>query len=79
VESSRDGAHLLESGFFQAGLGAAAALIRQWRTTKDVDLRLVGSADKVLAQLQQAGRRDLGDFMTFEVGPDEELSNPGRT
>jgi hypothetical protein len=42
------------------------------RTTKDVDLRFVGSADNVLAQLQQAGRRDLGDFMTFEVGPDED-------
>jgi hypothetical protein len=26
----------------------------------------------VLAQLQQAGRRDLGDFMTFEIGPDED-------
>jgi hypothetical protein len=42
------------------------------RTTKDVDLRLVGSADDVLAQLQHAGRRNLGDFMTFEVGPDED-------
>jgi hypothetical protein len=42
------------------------------RTTKDVDLRLTGSADDVLAQLQQAGRLDLGDFMTFEVGPDQD-------
>lgn len=40
------------------------------RATMDVDLRLVGSPDAVLASLQQAGRRDLGDFMAFEVGRD---------
>jgi hypothetical protein len=40
------------------------------RATKDVDLRLVGSPDAVLASLQQAGRHDLGDFMAFEVGHD---------
>jgi predicted nucleotidyltransferase component of viral defense system len=42
------------------------------RTTKDVDLRLVGAPEDILAKLAQAGRRDLGDFMTFEVAPDEE-------
>ena len=42
------------------------------RTTKDVDLRVTGSPDKLLASLQQAGQRDLGDFMTFEVSPDAE-------
>jgi hypothetical protein len=50
------------------------------RTTKDVDLRMVGSPEDVLAKLQEAGRKDLGDFMTFEVGPDEdhpELQNDG--
>lgn len=40
------------------------------RTTKDVDLRMVGSPDQVLAKLQDTARCDLGDFMTFEVGPD---------
>ena len=40
------------------------------RTTKDIDLRLTGSPDTVLTQLQEAGRRDLGDFMAFEVGRD---------
>ena len=40
------------------------------RATKDVDLRLVGASDTVLARLQQAGRLDLGDFMTFELGHD---------
>ncbi|MCK5798854.1 MAG: nucleotidyl transferase AbiEii/AbiGii toxin family protein [Deltaproteobacteria bacterium] len=50
------------------------------RTTKDVDLRLMGSTDDILAKLQEAGRRDLGDFMTFEVGPDNdhpEIQNEG--
>lgn len=42
------------------------------RTTKDVDLRMVGSPGELPAKLQQAGRSDLGDFMTFEVAPDED-------
>ena len=42
------------------------------RTTKDIDLRVTGSSETVLAQLQEAGRKDLGDFMTFEVTPDTE-------
>lgn len=45
------------------------------RTTKDVDLRVTGSPTNVLASLQQAGRQELGDFMTFEVSPDAEHSN----
>jgi hypothetical protein len=40
------------------------------RTTNDVDLRMVGSPDELLAKLQQAGRMNVGDFMTFEVVPD---------
>jgi Nucleotidyl transferase AbiEii toxin, Type IV TA system len=42
------------------------------RATKDVDLRLVGSPESVLASLQEAGRLDLMDFMTFEIAPDTE-------
>jgi hypothetical protein len=42
------------------------------RTTKDIDLRLLGTPDDTLAKLQDAGRRDLGDFMTFEVRPDSD-------
>lgn len=72
-----------------AVLGDAATLkgglvlelrIERARTTKDVDLRVVGSPDDLLARLQEAGRRDLGDFLTFEVGPDEdhpEIQNDG--
>ena len=42
------------------------------RATKDIDLRLIGSPDSVLADLQEAGRLDLKDFMTFEITPDIE-------
>lgn len=42
------------------------------RTTKDIDLRLSGSPDDVLAKLQEAGRQDFGDFMAFEVNRDSE-------
>jgi hypothetical protein len=42
------------------------------RTTKDVDLRLIGSPEKVLERLQEAGRLDQGDFLAFEVQPDAE-------
>lgn len=41
------------------------------RTTKDVDLRMVGSPDNLLTNLQAAGRLNLGDFMAFEVVPDD--------
>lgn len=40
------------------------------RTTKDIDVRLSGSSDDILARLQAAGALDLGDFMQFEVAPD---------
>lgn len=41
---------------------------------------MVGPPDDILAKLQEAVRRDLADFMTFEVGPDSdrpELQNGG--
>lgn len=64
-----------------AVLGDAATLkgglvlelrLERARTTKDVDLRLTGSPDGVLAKLQAAARLDLGDFLAFEIGPDAE-------
>jgi len=64
-----------------ASLGDAATLkgglvlemrVERARTTKDVDLRLTGPPGNALATLQEAARRDLGDFMAFEVGPDED-------
>jgi hypothetical protein len=50
------------------------------RTTKDVDLRMMGSAGNVLDRLQTAGRLDLGDYLLFEVQPDAdspEIRNEG--
>lgn len=48
------------------------------RMTRDVDLRMTGSPDKLLTRLQEAGRRDLGDFMTFEIGPDADHPEIGK-
>ncbi len=41
---------------------------------------MMGPSDGILARLQEVARRDIGDFMTFEVGPDEnhpEIQNDG--
>ncbi|HET9620104.1 MAG TPA: nucleotidyl transferase AbiEii/AbiGii toxin family protein [Kofleriaceae bacterium] len=54
--------------------------VERARTTKDVDLRMVGAPGDVFAQLQAAARRDLGDFITFEIRPDDdhpEIQNDG--
>ena len=40
------------------------------RTTRDVDLRLDAPPADTLARLQEAGRADLRDFMTFEIQAD---------
>ena len=62
-------------------LGSAATLkgglalelrLDRARSTQDVDLGMTGSPDALLAKLQGAGRLQLGDFMTFEVGPDDD-------
>lgn len=50
------------------------------RSTKDIDLRLVGDPGTTLASLQQAARLDLHDFLAFEVTPDREhpeITNEG--
>lgn len=58
-----------DSATLKGGLVLELRLERA-RTTKDVDLRMLGSPDDLLTKLQRAGRLDLGDFMTFEVGAD---------
>ncbi len=40
------------------------------RTTMDVDLRMTGSPEDLLARLQKTGALDLGDYLTFEIRPD---------
>jgi hypothetical protein len=68
---ARASAVLGKSVLLKGGLVFELRLERA-RTTKDVDLRVTGSPAKLLANLQEAGRQDLGDFMTFEVVPDAE-------
>lgn len=43
------------------------------RTTKDLDFRLTGEPDRILAELQKAGRLGSGDYLTFEVRPDTKM------
>lgn len=57
-----------DSATLKGGLALELRLERA-RTTKDVDLRLVGPLNEVLARLQKAGQLDLGDFLSFEVRP----------
>lgn len=50
------------------------------RTTKDVDVRMIGSPDDLLQRLQHAGQLSLGDFMSFEIQPDRrhpDIQNEG--
>ena len=50
------------------------------RTTKDVDLRVMGPPADLLRQLQAAARLSLSDFMEFHIAPDErnpEINNEG--
>ncbi len=68
---ARVSAVLGDAVMLKGGLVLELRLARA-RTTKDVDLRLVGPSEAVLAHLQEAGRMDLGDFMAFEVGHDAE-------
>lgn len=42
------------------------------RTTRDVDLGIRGDPEATLERLQAAGRRDLGEFLSFIVVPDRE-------
>lgn len=54
--------------------------VERARSTKDVDLRVMGSADDILDRLRGAARRDLGDFMVFTIRPDDrhpDIQNDG--
>ena len=46
--------------------------LQQARATKDVDLRLARRPEDALQQLQAAARRDLDDFMGFEIALDQD-------
>lgn len=54
--------------------------LQRARTTKDIDLRLIGNPEIAFASLQEAARLDLRDFLAFEVTPDREhpeITNDG--
>lgn len=54
--------------------------VERARTTKDIDLRLVGSPVGMLDRLKRGAALDLGDFMIFAVAPDgehPEITNEG--
>jgi hypothetical protein len=42
------------------------------RTTRDIDLVLLGPGAQLLERLQAAGQLDLKDFLTFEIQPDKD-------
>ena len=44
--------------------------LQRARTTKDIDLRVTGDPDSLLSRLQQVGRLDRGDYLTFEIQAD---------
>jgi len=64
-------AHFGERAIAKGGVVLELRLDRA-RTTRDVDVRLSGSSDNLLVELQRAGRIDLGDFLTFIVEADRE-------
>jgi Nucleotidyl transferase AbiEii toxin, Type IV TA system len=48
--------------------------IQEARTTREVDLGMMGSPEKTLQRLQTAGRIDAADYMTFEIERGEDLA-----
>ncbi len=56
-----------EAAVLKGGLAMELRQPGKARTTKDVDLRLMGRSDAILDRLQAAGRRELGDFLSYEV------------
>jgi hypothetical protein len=68
-----------ESAMIKGGL-VVELRVERARTTKDIDLRLVGPPAEILERLQRAARLDLGEFMVFTVTPDAEhpaITNEG--
>ncbi len=67
---ARVAAVLGDAATLKGGLVLELRLARA-RATQDIDLRLVGAPTTVVDSLRAAARLDLGDFMTFEVAPDD--------
>ncbi|AKU93214.1 nucleotidyl transferase AbiEii/AbiGii toxin family protein [Vulgatibacter incomptus] len=74
VTQELDDAVMLKGGL------AVELRLERARTTKDVDLRVMGSPDNILDRLRAAAGRDLGDFMVFTVRADHrhpDIQNDG--
>jgi hypothetical protein len=56
-----DGAVVVKGGV------ALEMRLRRARTTGDIDLRALGNPVQFIERLRQAGRRDHGDYLTFEI------------
>ena len=68
-----------DSAMLKGGL-VVELRVERARTTKDIDLRLVGPPRGILKRLQRAALLDLGEFMVFTVAPDAEhpeITNEG--
>jgi hypothetical protein len=66
---ARIGAVFGDAATLKGGVALELRLERA-RTTKDIDLRLMGTTDGLLDRLQEAGRLDLDDFLSFEIDAD---------
>ncbi len=64
--------HFADSVILKGGLVLELRLNRA-RTTKDVDLRLVGDGQDLLAKPRVAARLHLGDWLTFAIEPDADM------
>ncbi len=64
IHLATDGSVVLKGGL------VLEVRLRRARSTKDVDLRMMGSPAQLLERLQRAGTLDLDDFMRFEVQRD---------
>lgn len=63
--------HFGERAIVKGGVVLELRLERA-RTTRDVDIRLSGSSDTLIAELEALGRLDLGDFLSFTIEPDRD-------
>ena len=64
--------HFADRVVLKGGLVLELRLERA-RTTKDVDLRLVGDSGDLLGAFQLLGSLDLGDWLSFVVEPDADM------
>lgn len=69
-------AHFGDQVVVKGGLALELRLERA-RTTKDIDLVIFGDGGSLLERLQAAGQLDLGDFFSFEVAPDGDITGDG--